>query len=130
MYNTVIESHATSITHPIEKPSQIALKYGGGEALFDDKGDLNVSSSEKGFENVIRGSIPVKIMPSFNKQTFSENFEDPVFIHKNEKITGGKDEPVENLSTSLQNQINGDISIIKGKLRIADNKKEKLRVCK
>lgn len=129
MYNTVIESHRTSISHPNEKPSTFVLRNGGGEALFDEKGDLNVSSSEQGFENVMRGSIPVKINPSLNRQAFSGNFEDPVFIHKKEKVSF-KDEPkIEDLSTALQNQVNGDISIIKGKLKIADNKKEKLRVC-
>jgi hypothetical protein len=127
MYNTVIDSHPTSIRHPTLKPQSMVLKNGGGDALFDEKGDNNVSSnSEQGYENVIRGSIPVKISPSINVQANNGNFEDPIFIHKKEKVT----EKVESLNTMLKKQIDGDMIVIRDKLKVADNKKEKIRVLK
>jgi hypothetical protein len=130
MYNTVIDSRPTTITHPTPKPSNIVLRNGGGEALFDDKGDLNVSSSEKGFESVIQhGSIPVTISKTFSKEALGGNFEDPVFIHKSEKIRV-RAERVENMSTVLKNQVESETNTLRDKLKIADNKKEKIRVLK
>jgi len=128
MYSTVIDSHPTSITHPTLKPHRMVLRNGGGEALFDERGDINLSSSnESGYINVIKGgSIPVSIRPDMTKNAANENFEDPVFIHKSEK----KVTKVENINTALTNQVNGDISIMKDKLKVADNTKEKLRVLK
>ena len=126
MYNTVIESHQTTITHPVAKPEKMILNNGGGEALFDENGDYNNLPSEKGYENVMQGSIPVKINNNFNKNAFDGNFEDPVFIHKNEKVK----ENVESLKSVLNNQVNNDISIIKAKLKGADSKEEKIKVCK
>ena len=104
----------------------MVLNNGGGEALFDEKGDYNISSSEQGFEKVLQGSIPVKINSNFNKNAFAVNFEDPVFIHKNEKVSK---EEVQSLNSILNNQVNDDISIMKNNLKDVDNKNEKLRVC-
>ena len=129
MYNTVIDSHPTTITRPVQKPTRgMLLKNGGGEALFDDKGDLNVSSSEKGFESVIlHGRIPVKINNIVKDGSLGGNFEDPVFIHKSEKVNSQR---TETLSTVLRNQVETEVNTIKDKLKVADKKKEKLRVCK
>jgi len=61
------------------------------------------------------------------KNAANENFEDPVFIHKSEKKVEKK---AESMTSALTNQVNGDISIMKDKLKVADNTKEKLRVLK
>jgi len=76
---------------------------------------------------VIKGSIPVKITQNFIKDGAKGNMENPIFIHKSEKVASEK---TESLNTALNNQVNNDITIIKDKLKVADNKKQKLRVLK
>jgi len=122
MYSTVINPKPTTITHPVPKPDRMVLRNGGADALFDGD-ETNTFGSEYGFENVIKGgSIPVRIQKNMSKQ--SENFENPVFIHKSEKVSNKRPEE---LKVALKKQVEGDLMIMKDRLRYARSKREKVK---
>jgi hypothetical protein len=130
MYSTVIERHATVITHPTAQLMSSSVSHAGAEAL--SRG-MNPSTPAMEMDKLSPGaySIPVKIQGgAINDPTLS-GYESPKFIQSKEKIlSGGDGLTLPDIGSTLTVTSADDIKEFTAKLGAVQDKEEKLQICK
>jgi hypothetical protein len=129
MYSTVIERHATVITHPLIQPMSSSVTHAAAQSLSNG---MNPSPPSSEMERLTPGaySIPVKIDGgAINDPTLS-GYESPKFIQKKEKILPGVEGvALPDVGATLSVTSAEDVKEFTAKLGAAQNKEEKLETC-
>jgi len=126
MYSTVIERHATVITHPMIQPMSSSVTSTGAQSLSNG---MNPSPPSVEMDRLSPGaySIPVKIQGgAINDPTLS-GYESPKFIETKEKILpGAEGVALPDVGATLTVTSADDVKEFTAKLGAAHNKEEKL----
>jgi len=132
MYSTVISNRPTSISYPVPKLNKSVISPEGNAFLDPSEHSSESTSNDEPLAAKLDGqySIPVVIKQNELSNPVLGNYENPSFIHKNEKIMNKNkvSDSSENLPLKdvMSNQISEELQILNNRLKTARSNEEKI----
>jgi hypothetical protein len=128
IYTTVVQSHPTTVVHPVPQPNSYAVHQQTAGAFGTDSSDIK---SEIQQMSPGAYSIPVHIQGGAATDPTLSGYENPTFIHKGEKVLkNAPTPPSTNPIGHIQESSQEDIKKLVSSFENNKDKQERTQACK